>query len=708
LRAAGPPLPDRLASIEDLTALDLARESLLCTPAPPGFESELSSALDALEQTASVGTGIPERETTYAVRSSGEREDRAGTLGAGIYASLLRVPRAQVPGAVRQVLASFLTPAAWVYGLDWSGPPRAQQRPETSKLAGAVLIHVFVAGEASGTAALFSDSEAAAVRIDTSTPTLARPAQARIQAAARASVAAAGPSELEWVATGEAVTFLQWRPYRPAPAPASAADASLASIREPDGDKQSSTDSFAEVMGPSAPGGAWTWDAVHNPLPLSPAQAGLVELVDANCPTRFRQRVVNGYLFYRSSSGATPPGEGPEADPRAAFELLRADLEPRLDALGAEPSLEAALGLFVAAYTPLYGKIGPACVAARQALAELVARRFPEQAHDLPARLLSGVSSAATARRLAVAEIAGAASTARRQAAVHTYLLRFGDESPRWDVAEPTLRERPERLLLLATATGATGRAEIAAAPDTELAATTRECRDRLSPDERTVFDTLLCSARGAVALGEDDDALYARLQTAVRRALLAVARRLVSSGKLDEVDDVFYLPLSTIRLLGDGSGGPPPQGTTLPPPAVGDGSRIPNLRPLVVSGRRAFGRARQAPPPVPGEVGARVVRGQSGSGGRALGRAVHHPPSAPLGGDAILIAGTLLPTELPLLWPGALVIESGGPLGHVAAQARERGIPAVVGAAGALAAIPEGALILVDGDRGEIVHLDG
>ncbi|MEO7670260.1 MAG: PEP-utilizing enzyme, partial [Polyangia bacterium] len=64
------------------------------------------------------------------------------------------------------------------------------------------------------------------------------------------------------------------------------------------------------------------------------------------------------------------------------------------------------------------------------------------------------------------------------------------------------------------------------------------------------------------------------------------------------------------------------------------------------------------------------------------------------------------LPTELPLLTPGAVVVETGHVLGHVAAQARERGIPAVVGAAGARAAIPEGTLVLVDGDRGEVLIL--
>lgn len=73
---------------------------------------------------------------------------------------------------------------------------------------------------------------------------------------------------------------------------------------------------------------------------------------------------------------------------------------------------------------------------------------------------------------------------------------------------------------------------------------------------------------------------------------------------------------------------------------------------------------------------------------------------------DAILIARTLLPTELPLLAPAALVVETGGPLGHVAAQARERNLPAVVDAAGACASFRQGDLVLVDGDAGLVIRI--
>jgi pyruvate,water dikinase len=55
----------------------------------------------------------------------------------------------------------------------------------------------------------------------------------------------------------------------------------------------------------------------------------------------------------------------------------------------------------------------------------------------------------------------------------------------------------------------------------------------------------------------------------------------------------------------------------------------------------------------------------------------------------------------LPIL--GALVVESGGPLCHAAIVAREFGLSAVVGAAGATIAIPDGALVEVDPVHGAV-----
>ena len=51
----------------------------------------------------------------------------------------------------------------------------------------------------------------------------------------------------------------------------------------------------------------------------------------------------------------------------------------------------------------------------------------------------------------------------------------------------------------------------------------------------------------------------------------------------------------------------------------------------------------------------------------------------------------------------GAVVADGGDLYAHTAVAAREYGIPAVVGARGATASIPDGAQVVVDGDRGVV-----
>jgi pyruvate,water dikinase len=194
--------------------------------------------------------------------------------------------------------------------------------------------------------------------------------------------------------------------------------------------------------------------------------------------------------------------------------------------------------------------------------------------------------------------------------------------------------------------------------------------------------------ARQAAGLGEDDDWLYARVQAALRRALLRLGKSLSEMGALSDAGDVFFLPLPLVRSLAAGA----------PPPA--------HLQMQAAAGRAAWEAACCDPPPAQAAPDTVSVRGV-GTGGRALGRVVLHRPGRPLPTPGqILLAPTLLPSELPLLVAAALVTETGGPLDHVATQARERRLPAVVGAAGACRLFRDGDLVLVDADRGLVVRL--
>ncbi|MGQ0432258.1 MAG: PEP-utilizing enzyme [Microthrixaceae bacterium] len=65
--------------------------------------------------------------------------------------------------------------------------------------------------------------------------------------------------------------------------------------------------------------------------------------------------------------------------------------------------------------------------------------------------------------------------------------------------------------------------------------------------------------------------------------------------------------------------------------------------------------------------------------------------------GDVLVALGTTPAFNMALSIAGAVVVEEGGLLSHAAVIARELGLPAVVGAAGAMASIPDGSIVEVD-----------
>jgi phosphohistidine swiveling domain-containing protein len=645
LRAGAPSLPAALEDDAMLAAALDAQTALATRPWPAGFEAELAAAMERL---------APHPDARFSVRSSATLEDRGDALGAGIFLSRTDVPGPHVARAVRDVLASALAPAALAYA--------ARRGLPADALAMAVLVHPFSPGDAGGTAAFDPDAGGTPLlEVGAGAPaSLSAPARATIVGAARALATPGRAVELEWVTTGDDVVFLQLRPYLPPVHRPWRWAADLA----------------------DAP---WRWDAAHNPLPLSPAQAGLVALVDARCRAGLRQRVVGGYLFSApvatTSDAPTAATSARPADAAQALAALTREADARLAALGPEPSLEDVLEVFVAVYEPLYGAVQPAARAARHALeAFLRAHGRPETAGEL----LRGVPSLATERARRAAAIAATEAPEERVAAVASYLALFGDEAPAWDVAVPTYAEDPALLRGL----GPNAAALEAPDPSAAFAAA-------LPAAARAAGAARLAAARSAAAVVEDDDVLYARLQSRVRHALLREGRTLQAANLLARAEDVFWLPLPTLRRHARGEEALTAAGVTH----------------AVARAREANDAALADPPALANASaaeGARAggVRGSPASGGRAVGRAHLHAPGRPAPAGAILIARTLLPTELPLVSPAAIVVETGGVLGHVAAQARERGLPAVVDAAGASTAFREGDRVLVDGDAGLVVRI--
>jgi pyruvate,water dikinase len=628
-------LPERIDEAA-LAQLDRARADLMAAAFPAGFSRELAGRLAQHE--------------LWSVRSSFASEDVAGGLGAGLYESRVAVGAGEVEPAIRQVLASALSAGAVAYALAHG------LRPAAPPLA--VLLHPYVRGEAEGGAACVPERPDDPI-IQVRAGALAAAAATRLRDALRMLVQNQGAIEVEWVVQGEDLMFLQMRPYQPPAAPAP-------------------WRGWANLEAAGESSASWQWDRAHNPLPLSPVHAGLVTLVDERCRIGIRQRVLGQYLFWAPDAQSVPLPISVQDAP-ARFAALRVQVESRLAALGDEPGLEEALDLLLAVEQPIFGIIQPALRAARTNLAEFLHHEAPS---TLPAlgQLLAGVKSMASERRQRAAGVQAARSAKERAQALARYLELFGDDTPVWDVAVPTCRETPEIFL------AGEDRSRDVVAPRAEQVA--EEVEEQIAPARREEWRRLLRLAREAAGLGEDDDWLYARVQAALRRALLSLGKRLNWMGALLEPGAVFFLPLSFARSLAAAA---PPSG---------------NLSTLATAGRAAWEAACCDPPPAPAALDTVSVRGV-GTGGRALGRVVLHRPASPRPAPGqILVAPTLLPSELPLLVAAALVTETGGPLDHVAAQARERRLPAVVGAAGACKIFRDGDLVLVDADRGLVVRL--
>ena len=409
-----------------------------------------------------------------------------------------------------------------------------------------------------------------------------------------------------------------------------------------------------------------------------------MSLVDERCKIGLRQRVVGGYLFY-----ATDPTS--ETTPIGAADALRGVWEAARERLARPtPTLEQALETFVAIYQPLFGVVQPNSRAATGVLAAFLRRSGFDPAPLLP-KLLSGVSSAATERARRARTLADAVDPKLRAVALESYLDEFGDEAPRWDVAAPTWRERSSSLerLMRNTNVGAP-------IDDHSWREAADAVRARLPDDGHAEWESRLSVARRAAAVAEDDDALYARLQAHVRRALLREGERLWQSGVLADPNEVFWLPIEAVRKDARGEA-----------PLGFEEAAL-----ALAAARSADAEARTNPPPLGAadtlDVGTDVVRGRPGSAGARIGpvRIYRGDHDHDHDGEHVLVARTLLPTELPLLSPAAIVVETGGVLDHVAAQARERAIPAVVGAVGACRALRDGDQVLVDGGAGLVVRL--
>ena len=108
----------------------------------------------------------------------------------------------------------------------------------------------------------------------------------------------------------------------------------------------------------------------------------------------------------------------------------------------------------------------------------------------------------------------------------------------------------------------------------------------------------------------------------------------------------------------------------------------------------------------VRGEAAEETLQGTPASAGSVTGiaRVIHDPHCAHLSEGEILVAPSTDPGWTPLFLQAAgLLMEAGGAMAHGAIVAREYGIPAVVGVAGATERIRTGRRLTVNGTTGTI-----
>jgi rifampicin phosphotransferase len=283
-----------------------------------------------------------------------------------------------------------------------------------------------------------------------------------------------------------------------------------------------------------------------------------------------------------------------------------------------------------------------------------------------------------------------------------------------YDLEDRSLNELPQ--VLLASLRGATHPTD-----DTESAApeAVAALRARVPEADREQFDEIVQDARLSYGLRDENGPLtYEWPAGLLRRGLLEAGRRLAAAGALADPGEIFELTIDeVVSSLRDGHGpdrdeierraaerrwwatldaperlGPeePPPPVSVLPPHLGRMTRIV----LTVVGTLESDDTE----PLHGMgIGDEPYVGTA--------RVVHDAVEALAAmepGDVVVAPYTAPTYNSVLAMAGAIVTEEGGPLCHAAVIARELGLPAVIGATGAMQ-LPDGATVEVDPRAGAV-----
>ena len=284
----------------------------------------------------------------------------------------------------------------------------------------------------------------------------------------------------------------------------------------------------------------------------------------------------------------------------------------------------------------------------------------------------------------------------------------------RYDIDGLTLAESPQ-LLLTTILAARDDRARAARAADA-LVERTAGVRDRVPAADRGHFDMLLQEARAAMDLRDDNGPHTLEWPLGlIRLGLLEVGRRLVAAGRASSALHALELDLAEVAAVLAGGG---PSGDELAarqhwrqhvdiedaPRRLGSPEPVPPIEVLPEAMGRIVGFVQRviAEAGLDGEVKTQGLQG-IGVGHevfRGTARLAGSPEEAlnqMTPGDVLVVPCTTPAFNMVLTLAGAVVTAEGGALSHAAVLARELGIPAVIGAPGALRDIPDGATVEVD-----------
>lgn len=247
----------------------------------------------------------------------------------------------------------------------------------------------------------------------------------------------------------------------------------------------------------------------------------------------------------------------------------------------------------------------------------------------------------------------------------------------------------------------------------------------KLGDTDRAELLELLGDARATVGVRDDNGALTAAWPAGLlRRAMLAAGRVLAVRGALEIPEHALEVEVEVLADLL--AGGSAPSAAAVAARATERAARSELVPPLqlgptvdipidVLPGpMRAVSRALF----MLRDVTTAAIGERPGLDGDGIGQSVYRgracvarDPGDALDrlqpGDVLVAFGTTPAYNMALSIAGAVVVEEGGLLSHAAVIARELDLPSIIGAAGAMRDIPDGALVEVDPLAGRVRVLD-